>query len=73
LDLVCFHEKKGIADLIEELINQRWDLEEKEILENIDAKLTQLRFSNVIHKFANVKEPKTNQRTYRTMDLLFED
>jgi hypothetical protein len=73
LDLICFHENKGIADLIEEFINQRWDSEEKEIVENIDTKLAQLRFSNVIRKLVKVKVPKTKQPTYRTMDLIFEE
>lgn len=73
LDLLCFYENKGIADLIEELINQRWESEEKEILANIDAKLAQLRFSNVIRKLAKVKEPNPKQRIYGIKDLMFED
>ena len=73
LDLICFYEQKGIVDLIDELISQRWESEEKEILANIDAKLAQLRFSNVINKLAKVKETKTNQRMYRIKDLMFED
>ena len=59
--------------MIDELISQRWESEEKEILANIDAKLAQLRFSNVINKLAKVKETKTNQRMYRIKDLMFED
>ena len=59
--------------MIDELISQRWESEEKEILANIDAKLAQLRFSNVINKLAKVKETKTNQRMYRIEDLMFED
>ena len=73
LDLICYHENKGIADLIDELISLRWDSEEKEILVSVDTKLAQLRFSNVIHKLAKVKTPKTSQSTYRTMNLLFDD
>ena len=73
LDLICFYENKGIADLIDELISQRWESEEKEILESVETRLAQLRFSNVIHKMAKVKEPKTKQRTYGIKDFIFED
>ena len=73
LDLICFYEKKGIADLIDELINQRWDSEEKEILKNIDTKLAQLRFSNVIHKLVKVNEPKVNRRESEIRHYLLED
>jgi hypothetical protein len=57
LDLICFYEKKGIADLIDELLSERWESEEKEIMESVDTKLARLRCSNVFRKLVKIKVP----------------
>lgn len=58
LDLICFYENKGIADLIDELVSERWESEEKEIMDNIDTKLARLRCSNIFRKLAKVRIPR---------------
>ena len=58
LDLICFYENKNIADLIDELLNERWESEEKEIMEKLDIELARLRCSNVFRKLARGKVPR---------------
>ena len=73
LDLICFYKNKGVADLIDELISERWESEEKEIMVSIDTKLARLRCSNVFHKLAKVKVLKVGRRVYGIEDFLLED
>lgn len=68
LDLICFYEKKEIVDLIDELLSERWESEEKEIMESINTKLARLRCSNVFRKLAKVKVPRSRRRVYRIED-----
>ena len=73
LDLICFYEKKGIADLIDELLSERWESEEKEIMQSIDIKLARLRCSNVIYKLAGVKVPRARRRVSGIKGFLLDD
>ena len=68
LDLICFYENKNIADLIDELLNERWESEEKEIMESTDIRLARLRCSNVFRKLAKVKVPRGRQQLYGKED-----
>lgn len=44
--------------MIDELLNVRWESEEKEILESIDIKLARLRCSNIFRKLIKIKVPR---------------
>ena len=72
LDLICVYEKKGIADLIEELINERWETEEQAILENIDERIASVRVSHMLNKISKVREPKGTRQTNQVVDFPLE-